>query len=198
MSAGASAGIQLLSADKLRRGLEALESKLAERDVYGCLYAVGGAVMAFLPKGMTPDIDAVIVKSHEPVLECATEVAQDFGWDPHWLNDRVAQIVRLVPRDINGDTEAVTLWDGRHLMVTGASPKYPLAMNLRANRREDQSDTRALIDILGVKTKEQVFEVHDQVFPYWPLADVEMFHIGYSLDRHFRGERERFGVDSSR
>ncbi len=200
MSAGASAGMQRLSADELRRGLEALESKLAERDVYGCLYVVGGAVMAmaFLPERMTRDIDAVIVKSHDPVLECTREVAQDFGWNPRWLNDRVAQLVRIVPRDINEDTEAVTLWDGRHLIVTGASPKYLLAMKLRTNREEDQGDVRALINMLGVRTKEQVFEVHDQVFPYWPLADVELIHIGYSLDKHFRGERERFGVDLSR
>ena len=190
MSAGASAGMQPLLADELRSGLEALESKLAERDVYGCLYVVRGAVMAmaFLPERMTRDIDAVIVKSHDPVLECAEEVAHDFGWDPQWLNDRVAQLVRIVPRDTSADTEAMTLWDGRHLMVTGASPKYLLAMKIRANRQEDQGDIRALIDILHLETREQVFEVHDEVFPHWPLADVEVFNIRNSLDRHFRGE----------
>lgn len=200
MNAGASAGMQLLSADELRRGLEALENKLAERNVFGCLYVVGGAVMAmaFQPERMTRDIDAVIVKNHDPVLECAKEVAKDFGWNPQWLNDRVAQLVRIIPRDISDDADAVTLWDGRHLMVTGASPKYLLAMKIRANREEDQGDIRALIDMLGLETSEQVFDVHDQVFPNWPLAEVEVFNIRNSLDRLFRGRRESLGVDLPR
>ena len=62
-------------------------------------------------------------------------------------------------------------------------------------RQEDQADIRALIDMLDLETNEQVFEVHDEVFPYWPLADVEVVYIRNSLDRHFRGEQECLGVD---
>lgn len=182
MSAGGIAGMRQFSRDDLFAGLEALADELERRNIYGHVYVVGGAAMAmtFVPDRMTRDIDAVIERDRSGVLECASAVAARKNWPASWLNDHVAQSVRLVPP--KGDTEAKVLWSHKHLLVSGASPKYLLAMKIRANRPTDDADIRVLLDVLGIQSREEVFAIHDAVFPEWPLADVEIWSIGRKVE----------------
>ena len=171
------------SLDDLYEGLQALAEKLEEKDVYGHLYVVGGAAMAmtFVRDRTTRDIDAVIAGDRSVVLECVSGVAEERGWPTTWLNDHITEFVRLVPPD--RDRDARVLWSHRNLLVSGASPKYLLAMKIRANRPTDNDDIRVLLDVLGIQSKDEVFAIHDAVFPEWPLADVEVRNIGEKVER---------------
>lgn len=182
MSVGGIAGMRQFSRDDLFAGLEALADELERRNIYGHVYLVGGAAMAmtFVPDRMTRDIDAVIERDRSGVMECASAVAARKNWPASWLNDHVAKSVRLVPP--KGDKEAKILWSHKHLLVSGASPKYLLAMKIRANRPTDDADIRVLLDVLGIGSREEVFAIHDAVFPEWPLADVEIWSIGRKVE----------------
>ena len=98
--------------------------------------------MAFVPGRTTRDIDAVIAGDRSVVLECVSDVDADRGWPATWLSDRVKEFVRLVPPA--RDEDARVLWARRNLLVSGAPPKYLLAMEIRADRPTDDDDTRAV------------------------------------------------------
>lgn len=175
--------MQPFSLDDLYEGLRALAEKLEERNVYAHLYVVGGAAMAmtFVPDRTTRDIDAVIGRDGSVVLECVTGVADERQWPANWLNDNVTKFVRSVPPD--RDREARVLWAHRNLLVSGAPPKYLLAVKVRANRPTDNDDIRVLLDVLGIQSKDEVFAIHDAVFPEWPLADVDVENVGEKVER---------------
>ncbi len=175
--------MQPFSLDDLYEGLRALAEKLEARNVYAHLYVVGGAAMAmtFSPDRTTRDIDAVIGGDGSVVLECVTAVVAEREWPANWLNDNVTKFVRSVPPD--RDKEATVLWAHRNLLVSGAPPKYLLAIKVRANRPTDNDDIRGLLDLLEIKSKDEVFAIHDAVFPEWPLADVEVENVGEKVER---------------
>lgn len=182
MSVGAIAGMRQFSRDDLFAGLEALADELERRNIYGHVYVVCGAAIAmtFVPDRMTRDIDAVIERGRSGVMECVSAVAAKKDWPASWLNDHIAQSVRAVPP--TGDKQARVLWAHKHLLVSGASPKYLLAIKIRANRPTDDADIRVLLDVLGIRSREEVFAIHDAVFPEWPLADVEIWSIGRKVE----------------
>lgn len=174
--------MQPFSLDDLYGGLRALAERLEQENVYAHLYVVGGAAMAmtFVPDRTTRDIDAVIGGDRSVVVDCVTAVAEERGWPANWLNDYVTKFVRLVPSD--RDEEARVLWAHRNLLVSGASPKYLLAMKIRPNRPTDNDDIRLLLDVLEIQSKDEVFAIHDAVFPEWPLADVDVENVGDKVE----------------
>lgn len=65
---------------------------------------------------------------------------------------------------------APTLYDSPSLVVTGASPRYLLAMKLRSARGHDEKDVATLIRHLDVGTIEEAVGIHDHLFPDTPLS----------------------------
>ena len=118
---------------------------------------------------------------------CVSAVAEERGWPATWLNDHIAQFVRLVPPD--RDKDARVLWPHKHLLVSGASPKYLLAMKIRANRPTDDDDIRVLLEEFKIQSKDEVFVIHDALFPEWPLTDEEIRNIGEKTERFLAEER---------
>ena len=152
----------LLNREELLALFEDLERELKKRSVRGHIYVVGGAAMAlgFREARTTNDIDARIVSEHDAVLDAVAAIARRRGISEDWLNDK-ARV--FMPE--GDDTAAQTLFDSPHLVVTGASAEFLLAMKLYAARGADWEDMDTLCKKLDIRTPDQAVEIYESVFP---------------------------------
>ena len=121
--------------------------------------------LAFARERSTHDIDARIDSAHAAVTEAVREIARERQLPGSWLNE---QATSFLPR--RPDTAAPTLFDAPSLVVTGASPRYLLAMKLRSARGHDEKDVATLIRHLDIRTAEEAVGIHDHLFPDTPLT----------------------------
>ena len=156
-----------LDRDALIELLDDLAARLRRRSVRAHVYVMGGAAMslAFARERSTHDIDARIDSAHAAVTEAVREIARERQLPESWLNE---QATSFLPR--RPDTAAPTLYDSPNLVVTGASPRYLLAMKLRSARGHDEQDVATLIRHLGIKTAAEAVAVHDHLFPDTPVT----------------------------
>ena len=156
-----------LDRDALIELLDDLAARLRRRRVRAHVYVIGGAAMtlAFARERSTHDIDARIDSAHAAVTEAVREIARERQLPGSWLNE---QATSFLPR--RPDTAAPTLYDSPNLVVTGASPRYLLAMKLRAARGHDEQDVETLIRHIGIKTAAEAAAVHDDLFPDTPMT----------------------------
>ena len=63
------------------------------------------------------------------------------------------------------DTAAQTVFDSPHLVVTGASAEFLLAMKLYAARGADWEDIDTLCRKLDIGTPAQAVDIYESVFP---------------------------------
>jgi len=151
----------LQRADILRL-FDLLEAELAEKEVVGELYLVGGAVMclALGARAATRDVDAVF-RPTRVVREAAERVAAAADVPHNWLNDAVKAF--LSPR---GDFDPFLERD--HLRVFTARPEYLLAMKCAAMRLgeefQDLDDVRFLLRYLNIEQVEEALEVVTRYF----------------------------------
>lgn len=151
-----------LTRTRIRRLLQLLAAELAETQVEGELYLVGGAVMclALNAREATRDVDALF-KPTRVIREAAARVAAKEGVPESWLNDAVKGY--LSPR---GDFEPYLEFP--HLRVFVARPEYLLAMKCAAMRLGEQfrdlDDVRYLLRHLGLSTVEAVLAVVTRYF----------------------------------
>ena len=152
----------LLNRDDLVDLFEELERELKKKDVRGRIYVVGGAAMAlgFREARTTNDLDVRIVAEHDAVLDAVAAIARRREISEDWLNERAR--VFMPERD---DAAAQTLFDSPHLVVTGASAEFLLAMKLYAARGADWEDIDALCKKLDIRTPEQAVDLFGSVFP---------------------------------
>ena len=108
---------------------------------------------------------ARIDSAHAAVTEAVREIARERQLPGSWLNE---QATSFLPR--RPDTAAPTLYDCPSLVVTGASPRYLLAMKLRSARGHDEKDVATLIRYLDIGTVEEAVSIHDHLFPDTPLT----------------------------
>ena len=156
-----------LDRDALLELLDDLAQRLRRRRVRAHVYVMGGAAMtlAFARERSTHDIDARIDSAHAAVTEAVHEIARERQLPGSWLNE---QATSFLPR--RPDTAAPTLYDSPSLVVTGASPRYLLAMKLRSARGHDETDIATLIRHLDIGTAEEAVGIHDHLFPDTPLT----------------------------
>ena len=156
-----------LDRDALTQLLDDLAHRLRRRRVRAHIYVMGGAAMtlAFARERSTHDIDARIDSAHADVTAAVREIARERQLPGSWLNEQATSYLPRKP-----DTAAPTLYDSPSLVVTGASPRYLLAMKLRSARGHDEQDVATLIRHLGITTAPEAVEVHDHLFPDTPMT----------------------------
>ena len=151
-----------LSKTELVELLEALSERLRRKRAIARLYVIGGACMALAyGRGRsTEDIDARIDTGHGALTEAVHEIARERGLPRGWLNE---QATSAIPR--GPDRRAQTLYESPHLVVTGASAEYLLAMKLEAGRDKDVEDISYLLDCLEIEESDKALAIHEAALP---------------------------------
>jgi hypothetical protein len=146
-----------LTRAEIHRLFELLNAELAEGDVHGELYLVGGAVMclALGAREATRDVDAFF-KPASLVRQAAARVAARAGVPATWLNDAVKSY--LSPR-----AEYDQYIELGHLRVFVAQPAYLLAMKCAALRLGEEfwdlDDVRFLLRYLNLTTADEALSI---------------------------------------
>jgi Nucleotidyltransferase of unknown function (DUF6036) len=163
----------LLDRDALLRALRALDEELAPTGTRADLFIVGGAAMAvaYDARRATVDVDAVFVPADE-VRRAARRVAGRLGLDENWLNDGAKAFIP------GNDPDRITVFEGEHLQVAAASPRFLLAMKLLAARVErDQDDIRTLYGMCGFNTAEEGLQLVEATYPGYLIAPRTRFML---------------------
>jgi len=126
------------------------------------VYIVGGAAMALAYDAarITRDIDGLILEGHGELTEAVRQVARTRGLPGSWLNEQATAY--LPPGD---NHRGRVVYDHPNLRILAAEPEKMLAMKVRAARRPDVADIQLLIEMLGLRNADQVFDVVSSVFP---------------------------------
>ena len=152
----------LLSRAELIELLDGLSERLRRKRTVARLYLIGGACMALAyGRGRsTEDVDARIDTGHAALTEAAHEIAREHGLPQGWLNE---QATSAIPR--GRDRRAQTLYESPHLVVTGASAEYLLAMKLEAGRDKDVEDIAYLLERLEIEASDEALAIHEAALP---------------------------------
>jgi hypothetical protein len=171
----------MLTAERIRELLAALNAELASEDVRGELFLAGGAVMClvFRARDATKDIDALLVPAAE-LRRAAKVVGDREGLPPDWLNDAVKGLFSE-----SGRFEAYAEYS--HLRIFAPHAEYLLAMKCLAmcasttnlgEEFHDREDVSVLLEILGLRN---VKEAEAALARYYPL-DRYPVKAGYVLE----------------
>lgn len=167
-------------------------SETAPSGVMYVLYVIGGVAMGALFDGrMTQDVDVATAEIPAQVMQAASEVARRRNIAVNWINNQAAGFVEaeLPPSAFD------PLYEGRCLLVRGASPRVLLALKLMSGRGRDISDIVDLAEATGSRGKDALVSLCDEVF-----ADTESYQferdwiesvcadIGRLLNRRRAGE----------
>lgn len=151
----------LLDRESILDALRALDGELGRVGVRGEVFIVGGAAMALAydARRSTVDIDAVFAPSAK-VRNAARQVADQLGLEADWLNDAAKA---FLPGE---DPDRIGVFEGTHLSVAAASPRFLLAMKLLAARVErDTDDIKALYRLCGLETAEEGMDLVQSAYP---------------------------------
>ena len=170
----------MLTAVRITELLGMLNDRLAEEDVVGELYMVGGAVMAlaYNARPSTNDVDAVFIP-RDVVRRIAHAIARDEGIAEGWLNDAVKGFL--------GDRGDFSKWlELSHLRVFIPVPEYLLAMKCVAFRLgpefHDEDDVRYLLRYLNVERSDQALAIVERYFPADRIPPKTRFALQELLD----------------
>ena len=138
-----------LTKDRILSLFNILNEKLRSDGARGELTLYGGTVMAlvFDSRSSTKDID-VTMEPRDTLKEYVSVIAKEENLSYDWLNEAVRC---YLPR--NSEDRSVYL-ELSNLLIYAASPKYMLALKLRASRLDktskDYDDIKFLLDYLNV------------------------------------------------
>ncbi|MCY4515860.1 MAG: hypothetical protein OXB99_01325 [Acidimicrobiaceae bacterium] len=144
-------------------------SEEASPGVMYVLYVIGGVAMGALFDGrMTQDVDVATAEIPPQVLEAASAVARRRNIAANWINNQAAGFVEaeLPPSAFD------PIYEGRCLLVRGASPRILLALKLMSGRGRDIADIIELADATGNRSTGALVSLCDQVF-----ADTESYQF---------------------
>lgn len=152
--------------------LEELNDELASLGVVGELCLYGGAVMCVLyqARPSTKDVDAIFQPTSQ-MRQAAARVAERHDLRPDWLNDAVKGFVVQHAQRV--------LFDLPNLKVYVPEPDYLLAMKTLAARVEgtDPEDVRFLINLLDLRSAEEVFAVLERYYPRQRIKPATQFFV---------------------
>lgn len=140
--------------------LTELARRLEVKGAAATIYIVGGAAVAleYDSRRLTDDIDARFAPE-KTVREVATEMADDLGLNPKWLNNAAAA---YIPDGEDVDAKSVTIAD--NLQLTLSSPRHLLAMKLAAGRDRDIEDIAVLCQALDITTAEGAADIAFELY----------------------------------
>ena len=151
----------MLTRERIRELLEALNEELSARGATGEVGLCGGAVMClvFKARASTKDVDAIFEPA-KVLREAAKRVARRFKVPEDWLNDAAkGYFVSDPPRQ--------TVLELSNLRVWAPTADYMLAMKCVSARFDthDRDDVVFLIRHLGLKTARDVLEIVGRYYP---------------------------------
>lgn len=151
----------MLTRERIRELLSALNEELQLRSVVGEVVLCGGAVMClvFKARASTKDVDAIFAPPRI-LREAARKVARRLGAAEDWLNDAAKGYFLSDP-----PRQAVMALS--NLRVWAPTADYMLAMKCVSARFDthDRDDVVFLIGHLGLKTPSEVFEIVSRYYP---------------------------------
>lgn len=151
----------MLTISQIKELFKDLNQELSRSHVKGEVGICGGAVMClvFKSRPATKDVDAIFKPTAE-IREAARRVARDYGLKKDWLNDAAKAY-------FHADPPKETVLEFSHLRVWAPRADYMLAMKCLSARYDshDREDVEFLIQYLGLKNAEEVF---DKVVHYYP------------------------------
>ena len=146
-----------LNHSDIHRLLELLNEKLAEADVTGEIYLVGGAVMCLVyeARQSTQDLDAFF-RPAAVIRQAAARIADEENCPVDWLNDGVKGF-------LSERGEYQPFLKLSNLSVMTASPEYLLAMKCLGLRLgaefHDEADIRYLLRYLNISDYEVALDI---------------------------------------
>ncbi len=166
-----------LSQEKLMELFEELNTRLTNKNLRGEIVLFGGSVLVLVLKARprTKDVDA-IWEPKEVIHKLATEIAEEHGISPDWLNDGVKGWISTIP-------EKKVFHKYSNLTIYHADLRYLLAMKCLAARQDalDREDVKTLVKALGI---ESVKDCLDILFKFYPQRLVEQKSI-YFIEEIF-------------
>ena len=155
----------MLTVEKIRQLLDALNTELAKKGVTGEVGLCGGAVMClvFKTRCSTRDIDGIFAPASE-MREAIGTVGRKLGVAEDWLNDAAKGF-------FPGDPPKEDVIGLSHLRVWAPTAEYMLAMKCISARYDtyDKDDLVFLINHLKLKSANEVFDI---VLKYYPEHSV--------------------------
>jgi len=151
-----------MNREEILEYLKILNEKLKEKNKYGEIGLVGGAVMClcYRSREVTRDIDA-IYEPKELINKCIKETSEEFNIPTDWLNDGVKGF-------LSEKAEFKQYLRFSNLVVNVAKPEYMLAMKCLSSRAENANeveDIKYLIKFLNLKSYEEVEKVIVKYYP---------------------------------
>ncbi len=142
-----------LSKELILAALARLNELLHEKGVMGELCIFGGAamVLAFDARESTRDVDGIFVPKQD-VIDSARQVAEEFGFEPDWLNDGVKG---FISDDAEITSDGMPIYS--NLRILRPTTEYLLAMKCLASRTAefgvegDRADIITLLKLTGIK-----------------------------------------------
>ncbi|HUW63341.1 MAG TPA: hypothetical protein VMW83_01375 [Spirochaetia bacterium] len=158
--------------------LTELSDRLSSKGLVGHLYIYDGACMALTLKAkeITNDIDSVFEPTDIIYAE-SLDMSDKYSLRKDWLNNAVIKYVK--ESKLNDISLYLTL---PGLVVSCASPEFMLAMKCYAARDSDIDDIIILINSLGLKSSEKVFDLIDKYYDFSLIP----FKTKIILDEIFR------------
>lgn len=150
-----------LSRETILAALARLDELLREKGVTGEICIFGGAamVLAFDARESTRDVDGIFVPKAE-VIESAGKVAEEFGFEPNWLNDGVKG---FLSNDFEYTADGMPVFS--NLRIMRPTTEYLLAMKCLASRAADattdgdRADIMTLLKLTGISDAAKVCDL---------------------------------------
>ncbi len=161
-----------MTAAEITQYLTELNNELRLMDIKGEVSLYGGAVMCLVynARTATNDVDAIFAPAAE--IRVATDrIASRHDLPTDWLNDGVKGY--LV------DHESRIFIDLPNLKVFVPEPDYLLAMKALSARADswDASDIMYLVDVVGLKTADEVLNLVEKYYPRDQIKPVTQYFI---------------------
>ena len=163
----------MLTIERIKELLTALDEELGKRDVIGEVGICGGAVMClvFQARRATKDIEAIFEPAGE-IRTAAKAVAARQGVPEDWLNDAAKAF-------FHADPPREDLFDLPNLRVWAPTAGYMLAMKCIAARFDshDLDDVKFLIEYLHLQKPDDVFRIVERYYPKRMIPEKTQFLI---------------------
>ena len=151
----------MLTTETILKLFNALNDKLAAKEVIGEVGICGGAVMClvFKAREATKDVDGIFEPTQE-IRDASAAVAKEMGVPLDWLNDAAKGYFLSTP-------PVVDVLNLSNLRVWAPTAQYMLAMKCTSARFDshDADDMKFLIDHLGLKQPEDVLKLVESFYP---------------------------------